>query len=191
MGDLVDSAVPVAIVDAALEFGRLDCLVANAGFPILKSLSEGSDEEIEYAFRGNVISFFGLVRHALPLLQRAEHPRVVAVGSYTSHIFRNDVRSFPMSASSKGALEVAVRSLAIDLAPRGITVNCVVPGLIAKDEGTADALPETELRSCIGQIPLGRVGRPDDVAGAIQFFLSPEASYITGQLLHVNGGLVI
>jgi NAD(P)-dependent dehydrogenase (short-subunit alcohol dehydrogenase family) len=96
-----------------------------------------------------------------------------------------------MSASSKGALEVAVRSLAIDLAPRGITVNCVVPGLIAKDEGTADALPETELRSCIGQIPLGRVGRPDDVAGAIQFFLSPEASYITGQLLHVNGGLVI
>jgi 3-oxoacyl-[acyl-carrier protein] reductase len=192
LGDLTDEALGDGLVNAAqASFGRLDHVVANAGFPILKSFDEGTAADLEYAFRGNVFSFFAIARAAAPHLARSACGRLVAIGSFTSHTFRTDIRQFPMSASSKGALETAVRSLAIHLAGQGVTVNCVVPGFIEKERGTEDSVPEAELESYRARIPLGRPGAPDDVAAVVHFLLSADAGYITGQSLHVNGGLFI
>lgn len=189
-GDLADSEVGPAIVAAhQARFGQLDQLVANAGFPLLKSLEEMTQEDIAYAFSGNATSFLSLTQAALTMLRASSMPRIVALGSFTSHVFRTDMPQFPASAASKGAIEVAVRSLSLALSKEGITVNCVVPGYIEKDAGTGDGLDPKTLADVKRKIPVGRLGKPDDVAGAIEFLLSKDASYVTGQVLHVNGGL--
>ncbi|WP_166418327.1 SDR family NAD(P)-dependent oxidoreductase [Cochlodiniinecator piscidefendens] len=191
LGDLSEPGTAAAIVAAhAARFGQLDALVANAGFPLLKSLNEMQPDDISYAFLGNTQSFFELVQSAKHLLSQAPHPRIVAVGSFTSHVFRTDMPQFPASAASKGAIEVAVRSLSLALAKDSITVNCVVPGYIEKDKGTGDALSPNVLDEITRKIPLGRLGKPEDVSQAIRFLLSQDAGYITGQILHVNGGLI-
>ncbi len=191
LGDIADSGEAARLVQEAFErFGRLDALVANAGFPIIKSLEEGTRADLDYAFRGNLFSFFELVQAARPHLKASRNARVVATGSFTAHVFRTDMRSFPMSAAAKGGLETMVRSLAAELAPDGITVNCVVPGFIEKDPGTGDGLSQHELKAMAARIPLGRIGRSNEVAAAIEFLLSPDAGYITGQAIHVNGGLI-
>jgi NAD(P)-dependent dehydrogenase (short-subunit alcohol dehydrogenase family) len=84
-----------------------------------------------------------------------------------------------------------VRALALELAPDRITVNAVVPGAIEKDSGTHSAMTPEQWNSVVGRIPLGRLGKPGDVAAAIAFLASPESGYVTGQALHVDGGLVV
>lgn len=191
MGDLADHQVADQLVACATgHFGRLDAIVANAGFPVLKSFEQTTAADIKYALDGNLMSFLMLARAALPHLKQSNQGRVVATGSFTAHVFRTDLPQFPASAASKGALETAVRSLALCFAPFGVTVNCVVPGFIEKDYGTGDSVSEDELRQARERIPLGRLGKPEEVAAAINFLLSAEASYITGQSLHINGGLI-
>jgi 3-oxoacyl-[acyl-carrier protein] reductase len=191
LGDIANPGEAERLVDATVSrFGRLDALVANAGFPIAKSLDEGTRDDLDYAFRGNLFSFYELVRASRKYLTAADRGRVVAVGSFTAHLFRTDMRSFPMSSASKGALETMARGLAAELAPQNITVNCVVPGYIEKDPGTRTALSKDELKAVADRIPLGRIGRADEVAATIEFLLSPGAAYITGQAIHVNGGLI-
>ena len=189
--DLAEHGSASKIVGLAAEkFGRIDGVVANAGFPLLKSFDEGEASDIEYAFRGNLFSFFEFAKSAHPYLKRAESGRLIALGSFSAHVFRTDVRSFPMSAASKGGLETAVRSAALAMSEDGITVNCVIPGLIWKEKGTRDGLSEEELREASSRIPLGRPGYPEEVAAVIAFLLSEESNYVTGQCLHVNGGLI-
>jgi 3-oxoacyl-[acyl-carrier protein] reductase len=189
MGDLTNESFGEKLVDTARQaFGRLDCIAANAGFPVIKSFEEGSAADLDYAFRGNVFSFCSLARAAADLLKESASGRVVAVGSFTSHVFRTDIRQFPLSAASKGALETAVRSLSVHFAKDGVTVNCVVPGYIEKDKGTDDGVPEEELLQVCSRIPLRRVGTPDDVASVIEFMVSSGAGYITGETIRVTGG---
>jgi len=97
------------------------------------------------------------------------------VGSFTSHVFHTDIRQFPMSAASKGAVETAVRSLAMHLAEARVTVNCVVPGFIRKPTGAEDSVSGEELDTNLAKVPLGHAGHPDDVAAAIKFLLSVDA----------------
>jgi len=190
-GDLAEAGVSESVISACIAaFGGCDALVANAGFPLFKSFADGDASDIEYAFRGNLFSFFAMARAARPHLKRSEAARIVAVGSFTAHVFRTDMLQFPLSAASKGALEIAVRSLAVEFAADGGTVNCVVPGYIAKDKGTGDGMSAERLAELETQIPAGRLGRPDDVAAMIAFLLGPDAAYVTGQSIHVSGGLV-
>lgn len=191
LGDLTETGTAKRIVETALDrFGRLDGLVANAGLPILKGLDEGTREDMDYAFGANLFSFFELCQAARPALRASPAPRIVAVGSFTAYLFRNDMPTFPLSAASKGALDTMVRSLAAELAPEGITVNCVAPGYIEKDPGTGDGISRHKLDEIAAKIPLRRLGKPDEIAATIAHLLDPEAGYITGQTFHVNGGLV-
>ncbi|MCA1494364.1 SDR family oxidoreductase [Ensifer sp. NBAIM29] len=147
--------------------------IRGGGFPILKSFDEGSPAD--RAFKGNVYSLLALARAAASYLKASPSGRIVAVGSFTSHVFHTDIRQFPMSAASKGAVETAVRSLAMPLAEARVTVNCVVPGFIRKPTGAEDSVSDEELDTNLAKVALGHAGHPDDVAAAIKFLLSVDA----------------
>ena len=183
MGDLAQPGTAEALVATAVErFGGLDVLVANAGYADRTGLDDLTPERFEESLRVIGTGFLRLARAARVLLAAGSDPRVVAVGSFVAHSFRTDAPVFLASAAAKGGLEGMVRALAIELAP---------PGAIAKDAGTVSAMTPEQWRASLARIPLGRVGKPEEVAAAIGFLCSPAAAYVTGQALHVNGGLVI
>ena len=115
----------------------------------------------------------------------------MAISSFVAHTFRTDLLTFPASAGAKAATEALVRALAVELASSGLTVNAVVPGFIRKDSGARAALTPEQAAAQTARIPLGRLGLPGEVAAAVAFLVSSQASYITGQTLHVDGGLVM
>ena len=136
-------------------------------------------------------AFFHLVRAAAPHLREGRQPRVVAISSFVAHIFRKDITLLPVTAAAKAGLEALAKSLAVELAPSRVTVNIVAPGYTEKDPGAHSAFPPERWREVAAQVPLGRIGRPDDAANAVAFFVDPASEYVTGQTLHVNGGLSI
>jgi NAD(P)-dependent dehydrogenase (short-subunit alcohol dehydrogenase family) len=191
-GDLADPAVAAALVQSAVAtFGALDALVANAGFADRTPIADLDDAAMARSVDAIQTGFFRLARAALPHLKQGRDARVVAVSSFVAHAFRTGLTSFPASAAAKAGLEALVRALALELASSGVTVNAVVPGFIRKDPGTHVALAPAAAAQVDRHIPLGRMGLPEEVAAAIAFLLSKEAGYITGQALHVNGGLVM
>lgn len=190
LADLTDPVSGATLVSAATaRFGRLDAVVANAGFADRTAFA--ALDEAGYAASAAAIGagFFRLASAAVP--QLGHGGRIVAVSSFVAHVFRRHVQAFPASAAAKASVEAMVKSLAYELGPRGVTVNAVAPGFIRKDAGSHRAMPPDRLAAVEAEIPLGRIGEPDDVASAIAFLLSAEAGYITGQVLHVSGGLVI
>jgi 3-oxoacyl-[acyl-carrier protein] reductase len=191
-GDLSLPAVAAEVVRAAVtRFGRLDVVVSNAGFADRTPIATLSDAAMTASVEAIQGGFFRIARAAIPHLRAAPHPRVIAVSSFVAHTFRTDVAMFPASAAAKAGLEALVRALAVELGSAGVTVNAVVPGFIRKDEGAHRAIDPAALAAQTARIPLGRIGLPEDVAAAVAFLASPEAGYITGQSLHVDGGLVI
>jgi 3-oxoacyl-[acyl-carrier protein] reductase len=191
LGDLADPAEAQAVVAATVgEFGRLDVLVSNAGFADRTPLAELTDAGFARSLDAIAWGFLRLARAALAHLRAGTDSRVVAVSSFVAHSFRPDVTVFAASAAAKAGLEALVRALAIEMGSAA-TVNAVVPGFIRKDAGAHAAIEPAALARQLALIPAGRIGLPEDVAAAVAFLASPEAGYITGQALHVSGGLVI
>jgi NAD(P)-dependent dehydrogenase (short-subunit alcohol dehydrogenase family) len=192
LGDLAEPMVADALVaQAVTQFGGLDVLVSNAGFADRTAFADLTDAAMTASMEAIHGAFFRLARAAIPHLKAGQDARVVAVSSFVAHAFRTDTPVFVASAAAKAALEALVRALAIELAPSGVTVNAVVPGFIRKDPGAHVAIDPERLRQQVAVVPLGRVGLPQEVAAAIAFLASAAAGYITGQALHVDGGLVI
>lgn len=187
--DLAETDAANKVIDLAVEsFGRIDALLHVAGFPVRGGFAT-EDAEAEEAFQAIPLAFYRLARRALPYLKKAEQGRVVTVSTHNAHVFRPDYLYYPVSGAAKAGLEATTRALSLELAPFNVTVNCVVPGLIRKEHGNP-FLSKDEWAKYPKYVPLGRIGEPDEVAAVIAFLASKEASYVTGQCIHVNGGFI-
>lgn len=192
-GDLAEAGTAKRLVGETKDkFGRLDVLVSNAGFADRRLIGEVDRAAWDAGLAAMTTAFFELVTAAKPLLVAAgAQGRVVAVSSFVAHAFARGLMSFPASAAAKAGIEALARALAADLAPSGVTVNCVAPGFIEKDADAHAAVPRERMAMVSESIPMRRYGTPAEVAAAIAFLCSDAASYVTGQTLHVNGGLTL
>lgn len=182
-----EAAARTLIDETHSTFGALDQVVSNAGYAHQGGVTDSSWSSLERAFAVMPATFAMLTRFALPFLEQSRRASIVALSSFVAHSYRAD-RLFAETAAAKAALEALARSAALELAPRGITVNCVVPGFTRKDR-PPDPENAEAWRRASGDTPTGRVAEPDEVAAAIRFLLGLEARQITGALLHVDGGL--
>lgn len=193
LGDLAEEgAARRIVVNAVARFGGLDGLVSNAGFPDLTAFEAIDAARLERSLQAMPAAFLRLMQAAAPALRASPAARVVAVSSFVAHRFELGGNNFTASAAAKAALEALVRSLAQALARDGVTVNAVVPGYVRKDREAGEPIEAVSAtRAGIAHVPMGRVGLPDEVAAAIEFLLAPDAAYITGQSLHVDGGMML
>ncbi|NKE44031.1 SDR family oxidoreductase [Roseomonas frigidaquae] len=191
LGDIADPALPAALVaQAQARFGGLDVVVANAGFADRTPVAALTDAGFAQSMDTVLWAFLRLARAALPVLAAGDAPRLIAISSFVAHVFRTDATLFPATAAAKAGVEALVRALAVEAASSGTTVNAVAPGFTQKDAAGHSAMTPAQWDAVRSRIPLGRLGTPADVAQAVAFLASPGAAYITGQVLHVNGGLV-
>ncbi|REF36667.1 SDR family NAD(P)-dependent oxidoreductase [Thermasporomyces composti] len=165
--------------------GRLDIVVANAGTGTFKPFAEITVADFERTVAVNFRGVFFTIQRALPLL--AEGARIVVNASWTLH--RGNATASLYSAT-KAAVHNLARTLAAELGPRGVRINSVSPGYIDTPMYPEAELDPAEAAANRGRVPAGRFGRPEEVAAAIAFLASPEGSYINGQDLIVDGGLV-
>jgi 3-oxoacyl-[acyl-carrier protein] reductase len=178
----VEKLVPSA--EAAM--GGLDILVNNAGITKDGLAMRMKDEDWQAVLDVNLTSAFRLARAAMRSMMKKRWGRIISVTSIVG------VTGNPGQANyvaSKAAIIGMSKSMAQELAARNVTVNCVAPGFIATP--MTDALNDKQKEAILGRIPAGRMGGPDDIAAAVLYLASEEAAYVTGQTLHVNGGMAM
>ena len=191
LGDLTDPDIADSLVNICMaKFSSLDQIVNNAGFANRGEFGDTDVETLINAQKGMPEAFFRIASAAIPHISQSHIGRVVVVSSFVSHVFAAG-GIFTATAAAKASLEALAKSLAVQLAPAGITVNCIAPGYTRKDESAHSAIPDSAWLEAVRRIPLNRIGTPDDSAALISFLLSPDAGFITGQTIHVDGGLTL
>jgi 3-oxoacyl-[acyl-carrier protein] reductase len=187
LADLVDPAAADRLVkDAETAMGRIDILVNNAGVARDALALRMDDESWRAVIEVNLTAAFRLTRAALRGMIRRRHGRVIGVTSVVAVTGNAGQANY---AAAKAAMIGMSKSIASEIAGRGITVNCIAPGAIAT--AMTERLTAEQRARLLGAIPAGRFGTPEDVAVAAVFLASPEAAYVTGQTLHVNGGMAM
>jgi 3-oxoacyl-[acyl-carrier protein] reductase len=185
--NLSDGAAVDGLVPRAVEaLGKLDILVNNAGVTRDNLAMRMKDEEWDEVMRVNLEAAFRLARAALKPMMRAKFGRIISITSVVGATGNPGQANY---AASKAGLVGMSKALAQEVASRNITVNCVAPGFIAS--AMTDALNEQQRGAILGRIPSGRLGEGSDVAAACVYLASQEAGYVTGQTLHVNGGMAM
>jgi 3-oxoacyl-(acyl-carrier-protein) reductase len=183
--DVTDGASVDAMIAAALAVnGRLDVLVNNAGVARDQLMLRMKRADWDEVLATNLTAAFTIVQAALKPMIRQRGGRIISIGSVVGQMGNAGQANY---AASKAGLVGFSKAIAREVASRQITVNVVAPGLVATD--MTQALTDKAQGDWSGQIPLGRIGTPEDVAAAVCFLASDEASYITGQVLAVNGGM--
>jgi 3-oxoacyl-[acyl-carrier protein] reductase len=187
LADLADPAAADRLVkDAETAMGRIDILVSNAGITRDALALRMDDESWRAVIEVNLTSAFRLTRATLRGMIRRRHGRVIGVTSVVAITGNAGQANY---AAAKAAMIGMSKSIAAEVAARGITVNCIAPGAITT--AMTEKLTAEQRTRLLGAIPAGRFGAPEDVAAAAVFLASPEAAYVTGQTLHVNGGMAM
>ena len=183
--DVTEPGAIETLVDAvAAEFGGISILVNNAGITRDSLLMRMKDEDWQAILDTNLTSVYRASKAVLRGMMKARKGRIVNIASVVGVTGNAGQANY---AAAKAGIIAFSKSLAKEIGSRGITVNVVAPGFIATDM-TAD-LPETAKEAMLAQIALGRLGEPADIARAVAFLAGPDAGYITGETLHVNGGM--
>ncbi|HTI31798.1 MAG TPA: 3-oxoacyl-[acyl-carrier-protein] reductase [Sphingomonas sp.] len=186
--DLSDASAVDALVPQAVEAlgGKLDILVNNAGVTRDNLLMRMKDEEWAAVIGVNLEAAFRLMRAAAKPMMKARFGRIISVTSVVGTTGNPGQANY---AASKGGLVAMTKSVAQELASRGVTANCVAPGFIAT--AMTDVLPDAQKEALNARIPAGAMGTGEDIAAAVVYLASREAGYVTGQTLHVNGGMAM
>lgn len=185
--NLSDGAAVDALVPQAVEaLGQLDILVNNAGVTRDNLAMRMKDDEWTDVIRINLEAAFRLARAAMKPMMRARFGRIISITSVVGVTGNPGQANY---AASKAGIIGMSKALAQEVGSRGITVNCIAPGFIRS--AMTDVLPEAQKQALLGRIPVGDLGTGEDIAAAAVYLASREAGYVTGQTLHVNGGMAM
>ncbi len=180
-----DAAAAEALIDAIVkEHGGLQVLVNNAGITRDMLAMRLKDDDWDAVMDTNLKAVFRMSRAVMRTMMKQRYGRIISI---TSVVGASGNAGQSNYAAAKAGVAGMTRALARELGSRNITVNCIAPGFIETD--MTAKLPEEQQKALLGQIPLGHLGKPQDIAHAVAFVGSPQASYITGQEIHVNGGM--
>jgi 3-oxoacyl-[acyl-carrier protein] reductase len=184
LGDKAEVDALVGKAEAAM--GQLDILVNNAGINRDNIFVRMRDEEWDEVLAIDLTAGFRLTRAAMRGMMKRRHGRVISITSVVGTTGNPGQANY---AAAKAGMAGMTKALAQEVATRGVTVNCIAPGMI--ETAMTEALNDKQRETILGRIPMGRLGTPAEVAAAVVYLASGEASYVTGQTLHVNGGMVM
>ena len=185
--DVNDAPAAENLIGAIVkEHGGLHVLVNNAGITRDNLAMRMKDDEWDAVLDTNLKAVFRMSRAVMRTMMKQRYGRIISITSVVGAAGNPGQANY---AAAKAGVAGMTRALARELGSRNITVNCVAPGFIETD--MTAGLPEEQHKALLGQIPLGHLGKPSDVAHAVAFLASPQAGYVTGQELHVNGGMLM